>query len=80
MARIAGVEEAQAGPLTRLMYWFTRRKLGRVPLPSKIAAHAPAVYRGVSFMEMGQMQAGSLPPSLKALAQVKVATLIGCPF
>ena len=48
MARINGVEPRQAGWLTRLLYWFTRRSLrkitgqDRLPEPVKIVAHHPA--------------------------------------
>jgi len=80
MARIAGVETPDAGLLTRLFYFLTRRKLGRVVLPIKIAAHQPPVLRGHAAMEIAQQAARSLDPALKTLLQVYVATLIGCPF
>ena len=80
MARIAGVEREQAGLFVRFVYWMVRRKLGRVVLPIKIAAHHPRLLRSVGEMEAGQMAARSLNASLKSLAEVKVATLIGCPF
>jgi 4-carboxymuconolactone decarboxylase len=80
MARIAGVEPEQAGWFVRFVYWMVRRKLGRVVLPIKIAAHHPRLLRSVGEMEAGQMAARSLNASLKSLAEVKVATLIGCPF
>ena len=80
MARIAGVEREQAGLFVRFVYWMVRRKLGRVVLPIKIAAHHPRLLRSVAEMEAGQMAARSLNASLKSLAEVKVATLIGCPF
>jgi hypothetical protein len=80
MARIAGVEPERAGWFVRFVYWMVRRKLGRVVLPIKIAAHHPRLLRAVGEMESGQMAAQSVDASLKSLASVKVATLIGCPF
>jgi hypothetical protein len=80
MARINGVEPRQAGWFVRFVYWMVRRKLGRVVLPIKIAAHHPRLLRSVGEMEAGQMAARSVGASLKSLASVKAAMLIGCPF
>jgi hypothetical protein len=80
MARIHGVEPQQAGLFVRLVYCFTRRKLGRVVLPVKISAHHLRLLRALVEMEQGQMAAKSVDAALKSLASVKVATLVGCPF
>lgn len=80
MARINGVESRDASLLTRFIYWMTKRKVGRVILPVKITAHHPRLLRAMGQMEMGQDAARSLPFTLKLLAQLKVAQLIGCPF
>ena len=80
MARIQGVEPQQAGWFVRLVYLFTWRKLSRVVLPVKITAHHPRLLRALAEMEQGQMAAKSVDATLKSLASVKVATLVGCPF
>ena len=80
MARIEGVEPQKTGWFVRFIYWMTRRKLGRLILPVKIAAHHPRLLRAVGEMEQGQMAARSVDAGLKALAEVKVAMMIGCPF
>lgn len=80
MARIQGIEPAEAGLFTRFVYWMTRRKLGRVILPVKIAAHHPRLLRAIGAMEAGQAAAQSVPAPIKALAGLKAATLVGCPF
>jgi hypothetical protein len=60
MARIKGLEPQQAGWLTRLLYWFTRRGLrqrtgqDRLPEPVKFLAYQPALLRAVGRMEMAQ--------------------------
>jgi hypothetical protein len=59
---------------------MTRRKVGRVVLPIKVTAHHPRLLRAVAAMEMGQAAARSVGAALKALVQVKVAMLVGCPF
>ena len=80
MARIRGVEAKDAGLFTRFAYWMTRRKVGRVIMPLKVTAHQPRLLRAVGEMEMGQLALDSVQPSLKALAGIKTAMLIGCPF
>jgi 4-carboxymuconolactone decarboxylase len=86
MARIQGVEPAQAGWFTRVIYWFVRRKVaqltgeGRLVEPVKITAHHPRLLRALGHMEAGQEAARSVPAALKALASLKAAVLIGCPF
>ncbi len=80
MARISGLEAHEAGWLTRLAYWFTKRKLGRVIMPVKIHAHHPGLLRGLARMEMAQEAAKTVDPALKTLLGVRVAMRIGCPF
>ncbi|HWZ33722.1 MAG TPA: hypothetical protein VNX18_20420 [Bryobacteraceae bacterium] len=80
MARIPGVEPHQANLFTRFVYWMTKRKIGRVILPVKIAAHQPRLLWGSGQMETAQFGMHSVPGTLKELASIKAAMLIGCPF
>ena len=86
MAYLKGVEPAEAGWFTRLVYWFVRRKIGkltgkdRLVEPVKVAAHHPRLLRAVGQMEGGQEAARSVPAGLKMLASLQASTLIGCPF
>ena len=80
MARIPGVEPTEAGLFARIAYFMTRRRLGRVVMPIKIKAHHPRLLRALAHMELGQEAAQTVPAQLKALVQVKVAMMIGCPF
>jgi hypothetical protein len=86
MARIKGIEPADASWLTRLIYWLVQRKVGkltgqkRLIEPVKITAHHPRLLKALGQMEMGQEAAKSVPIRLKSLASIKAATLIGCPY
>jgi hypothetical protein len=80
MARIEGVEAREAGWFVRLVYAIVRRKFHRVMLPVKIMAHHPRLLRAMGEMEQGQGAAHSVDAGLKALASLKTAMLIGCPF
>ena len=84
MARIHGASSDQGGPIRRLfvglVYTLTRRRLGRVIMPVQVTAHHPKIFWG--YVQMEQSQAGSklIDLKLKGLAQLRVATLVGCPF
>jgi|GEM_PF-461580 len=86
MAYLAGVEPANAGWFTRMVYWFTRRQIrkatgeDRLIEPVKIAAHHPRVLRALGQMEAGLSAAQSVPAGLKQLATLQTAMLVGCPF
>jgi hypothetical protein len=86
MARMKGVEADKAGWFVKLIYWVVRRKVGKITginrlvEPIKIMAHHPRLLKALGQMEMGQEAARSVPSTLKSLASIKVATLIGCPF
>lgn len=84
MARIAGAPWNQGGPLRRFFVWFiyllTRRRLGHVIMPIQVTAHHPKVFWGYLQMEQSQMGSKLVDPKLKGLAELRVATLVGCPF
>jgi 4-carboxymuconolactone decarboxylase len=81
-----GVEPAEAGWFTRLVFWFVRRRIGKLTgrncllEPVKIAAHHPRLLRAIGHMEGGLDAARTVPAELKRLASLQAAALIGCPF
>ncbi|MBZ5604559.1 MAG: hypothetical protein LAO79_19835 [Acidobacteriia bacterium] len=80
MPRIAPLEASDASLFARFVYWMTKRKIGRVILPVKITAHHPRLLRGMGEMEQAQLAVHSVPETLKELACIRVAMLVGCPF
>jgi hypothetical protein len=84
MARIAGASGNQGGLFSRLfirmVYLFTRRRLGRVIMPLQVTAHHPRIFWGYVQMEQSQMGSHLVDDKLKGLAELRVATLVGCPF
>ena len=84
MARIQGAIPKQQGPLTalftRFVYWLTKRKLGRVVMPVQIVAHHSKLMWGYGQMEQALLSSRLVDSSLKDIAQLRVATLVGCPF
>ena len=84
MARIPGAQIQQGGPLRRLFVWIvyflTRRRLGRVVMPVQVTAHHPTILWGYGQMEQSQASSKLVNAKLKGLAELRVATLVGCPF
>ena len=84
MARIPGAPRNQGGPLRRLLvgiiYSLTQRRLGRLIMPVQVTAHHPKIFWGYVQMEQSQASSKLIAPKLKGLAELRVATLIGCPF
>lgn len=80
MSRIQGVEAKDANWRTRILFWLIKRKLGRVSKISKIKAHWPKFLELTSRMDALVAAPGTVPDSLRELAQLKVAALVGCPF
>jgi hypothetical protein len=81
-----GIEPAEAGWLTRLVYWFVRRKIGKVTgqdrliEPVKIAARHPRVLRAMGQMEAFAESARLVPVELLRIATLQAAMHVGCPF
>ncbi len=84
MARISGASARQGGPFRRLfvglVYSLTRRKVGRVVMPVQVSAHHPKILWGYGQMEQSQLASKLVDHKLKGLAELRVATLVGCPF
>jgi len=80
MARVAGVPRERAGVLVRFAYWFSRRMVGQVPEPLTVAAHHRWIFRAYTAYEFGLGRARLVDARLKALAGLKTAALVGCPF
>jgi hypothetical protein len=84
MTRVSGARQNQGGLLRRwyvsLVYFFTRRRLGHVILPLQVTAHHGRIFWGYTQMERVQMSSKLVDAKLKGLAELRVATLVGCPF
>src|ERR1700752_1021229 len=84
MARISGAPVRQGGPFRRLFVWIiyslTRRRLGRGVMPVQATAQHPKIFWGYVQMEQSQSSSNLVDARLKGLAELRVATLVGCPF
>lgn len=84
MARIAGAEPQDlgffSGLFVRFVYSMTKRKLHKIVEPLRISAHHPGLLWGYGQMEQSMMGSHRIDESLKSLAEIRAATLVGCPF
>jgi hypothetical protein len=84
MARIEGADPGKQsffqGVFTRIIYLMTKRKVGRVVTPVRIAAHHSKLLWGYGQMEQSLLGSRQVEAALKDLGQLRVATLVGCPF
>jgi hypothetical protein len=84
MARIPGAPSNRGGLFRRLfvgiIYWLTRRRLGHVVMPVQVTAHHSKILWGYGQMEQSQMASKLVDHKIKGLAELRVATLVGCPF
>ena len=90
MARIPGVPERQAGPVTRLVYMFMRRGMrkmtGREPArgsgiePVEVWAYQPKMMSGMGKFQGAVRKGRSVDERVKNLIELKGAQMIGCEF
>ena len=90
MARIQGVQRAQAGPMVKLVYRFMRRGMnqmtGRLPTkgsgiePVEIWAHRPKMMSGMGKFQQAVRKGNAIEERLKNLVELKGAQMIGCEF
>jgi len=84
MARIEGADPGKQGffqgTFTRIIYALTKRKVGHVVMPAQITAHHSKLLWGYGQMEQSQLGSRLVDAPLKNLGELRVATLVGCPF
>ncbi len=78
--RIEGVPKRKASLFVRLAYWFSQRRLGKVADPLTVMGHHSWVSFGSGMFELAGERSQLVELRLKELAQIKAATLVGCPF
>ena len=79
-ARAEGVQDHEAGPRTKLIFRRVKRRYGHVTLPARLRARDPKLLELCDLMSRHTAAPGRVPANLKELAQLKVATMVGCEF
>jgi hypothetical protein len=78
--RSRGVQDNEAGLWTKLIFRRAKRRYGHVPLATRIRALDGRLLGVSERMNRYNASIGLAPPKLKALVQLKVAAMVGCPF
>ena len=79
MPRIPALPAQDAGVLTRIAYWFARRRFGAVPEPLAVAAHHPGLLRASAMHELLAERASKvLPVNVREIAVYRTAVRLGC--
>jgi hypothetical protein len=80
MLRSQGVSDQDAGLLTRIIFHFAKRRLGRIPLGVRIRALDPRFLKLAVRFDLYSASESAVPMHLKELAQLHVALMVGCAF
>lgn len=80
MPRIHEVPLEPDDPLARELFRKNVEEYGFVLNTSRVYAYRPTIMRGLAQLQQGVNESGLLGAELKALVNVRVASLNGCPF
>jgi alkylhydroperoxidase family enzyme len=91
MARIEGVQQADAGLKVKLVYWFMRKGMAKMTgraaaagrsgiEPVEVWAHQPKLLSGMGKFQQTVRKAHTVDERLKCLVELKGAQMIGCEF
>ena len=80
MQRLPGIARAEAPAEIARVYDAATAHYGKLLDPLVVTAHNPEVFHAYVGFETAIAQARALDPRLKAMAELKAAALIGCPF
>jgi hypothetical protein len=80
MDRVKGVDPQTAGWIARFVFRALRKRIGLVPKSKLLTAYDTQTLLAGSWMDGVVAVAKTVPATLKELAQLKVAAMVGCPF
>lgn len=80
MARIEGAEKGNAGWFARFVYRMAGKRLGKLPEPLTVTAQHRTLFKGYAGFEYALERSRAVDPKLKALAEIKTSSLVGCPW
>jgi len=78
--RAEGLQDHEVGPRTKLIFRRVKSRYGHIPVPTRLRAHDPKLLELCEEMSRNTVAPGTVPANLKELAQLKVATIVGCEF
>ena len=80
MPRVPELPDAPEDPLARELFAHQIENEGFVFNTSRVYGIRPTIMRGLGLLQQGVNESGLLGGDLKALVNVRVASINGCPF
>lgn len=80
MPRIRPITVEEATLEVRAAMERNLEAFGRVLPSTEVYGHSPSVQEGARALDAGITAAGRIAPQLRALMNVRVAAIVGCPF
>ena len=80
MPRIREIEDDGGDPILADIFRRQRELFGDLLNPSKVMAHCPPILRAAGALGAAIEESNRLPPALRSLMYLRVATINGCPF
>jgi alkylhydroperoxidase family enzyme len=80
MPRVREIEEAGGDPTLTEAFERDRKVFGYLLNPTKVMAHCPPILAAVRALGQAIDRSGQLPPTIVSLANLRVASINGCPF
>lgn len=78
-SRIPALAPKDAGLLTKVMYWFARRKVGEVPEPFAVSGHHTGILVAGGIHELlAERVSKKLPANIREIAVYRTAWTVGC--
>ncbi len=80
MPRVGEIEEPGDDPVLREIFERDRQLFGFVLNTTRVQAHCPPILHAAKQLSVAIETSGRLPAELRALVNLRVAQLNGCPF
>jgi hypothetical protein len=80
MSRIPPLDQDDAPPEARPFFEKDLEVFGQVLNTTQIAAYRPGIAAAAKQLGQAVIDAGLIPEQLRFLLNVRVASLVGCPF
>src|SRR3954452_4517674 len=78
VSRGPALSRAEAGPLAKAAFAYSRREFGRVAEPLAVTARHTKIMAGHGAFELAVARSRRCPEHLKLLCEMKVALMVGC--
>ena len=80
MTRVEEIANKREGLFDRFLGWYSRRTFGMIIDPLRVLARNKVILAAAAAFDMISARSRSADHKLKELAQIKAATMIGCPW